>query len=210
MKNNKEAMKDVLINLLNQIRGEEIALADYEADILIDHLIENNVVALPCKPGDDVWTLSLDKYCIMGEKKVGLIKSNNGNSSIVCLIYTNSGKRYSSPVKKLKKHLKGVNEMSRYIDEDLVNFKLKQICDKSNTSYGIQFGGRAKDFAQLTDDIPTADVAEVKCGKWADAYMSNVKYHRCTGCGEYVEDVCFGAFVYKYCPNCGARMEGGE
>lgn len=53
---------------------------------------------------------------------------------------------------------------------------------------------------------PTA----VKCEKWADAYMSNVKYHRCTGCGEYVEDVCFGAFVYKYCPNCGARMEGGE
>lgn len=70
----------------------------------------------------------------------------------------------------------------------------------------------SKDLAKTADceyckhNCPTA----VKYEKWADAYMSNVKYHRCTGCGEYVEDVCFGAFVYKYCPNCGARMEGGE
>lgn len=60
--------------------------------------------------------------------------------------------------------------MKKYIDSDIVNLKLKQICDNHNTSYGIQFGGRAKDFAQLTDDIPAADVAEIvrckDCKHW--------------------------------------------
>lgn len=94
--------------------------------------------------------------------------------------------------------------MSRYIDEDLVNFKLKQICDKSNTSYGIQFGGRAKDFAQLTDDIPTADVAEVKCGKWIKTNDSNKL--RCSQCDVIHLIAQYPHGEINYCPNCGAKM----
>lgn len=119
--------------------------------------------------------------------------------------------------------------MNKYIDEDLVNLKLKQICDERNTSYGIQFGGRAKDFAQLTDDIPNADVVEVKYGKWAkkehwiplarDYEVSSVEwedydeknhsmrkeYWHCSCCDyEASRDT---KPWFKYCPNCGAKME---
>ena len=31
-------MRDRLVELINQVRGNEIALADYEADTLVDHL----------------------------------------------------------------------------------------------------------------------------------------------------------------------------
>lgn len=107
--------------------------------------------------------------------------------------------------------------MKKYIDADIVNLKLKQICDNRNTSYGIQFGGRAKDFAQLTDDIPAADVEEVKHGNWIDVplnvyndrYGMN-KYNLRTKCS-----VCEYAMPRKYprfniCPNCGAKMGKGQ
>ena len=107
--------------------------------------------------------------------------------------------------------------MKKYIDADIVNLKLKQICDNRNTSYGIQFGGRAKDFAQLTDDIPAADVEEVKHGNWIDVplnvyndrYGMN-KYNLRTKCS-----VCEYAMPREYprfniCPNCGAKMGKGQ
>lgn len=107
--------------------------------------------------------------------------------------------------------------MKKYVDADIVNLKLKQICDNHNTSYGIQFGGRAKDFAQFTDDIPAADVEEVKHGNWIDVplnvyndrYGMN-KYNLRTKCS-----VCEYAMPREYprfniCPNCGAKMGKGQ
>ena len=47
--------RDRLIELVNQVRGDEIALADYEADVLADHLLANGVIVPPCKVGDWVW-----------------------------------------------------------------------------------------------------------------------------------------------------------
>ena len=96
--------------------------------------------------------------------------------------------------------------MKKYIDADIINLKLKQICDNRNTSYGIQFGGRAKDFAQLTDDIPAADVEEVKHGKWID------KLVECNGVAE-IKSVCSlcgnpnKQYKPPYCPHCGAKMD---
>ena len=49
--------------------------------------------------------------------------------------------------------------MKKYIDETLANAKLKEICDDTATSYGVEYGGRAEKFARLTEDIPAADVA---------------------------------------------------
>lgn len=125
--------------------------------------------------------------------------------------------------------------MKKYIDADIVNLKLKQICDNRNTSYGIQFGGRAKDFAQLTDNIPAADVKEIVHGEWIekehwvplsrdyevsyDSYCDDYydekthswkeKYWHCSCCS--YEASRFMKPVYKYCPNCGAKMrEWGE
>ena len=46
----------------------------------------------------------------------------------------------------------------------------------------------------------------VKHGKW--------EHNRCTECGKSLDDLFSGDFYYdeeelKYCPNCGAKMEGG-
>ena len=58
--------------------------------------------------------------------------------------------------------------------------------------------------------IPTADVAEVKHGKWVqDKYLTQ----KCSFCGfEIDDDVSFEMYgdCYrkpKYCPECGAKME---
>lgn len=46
------------------------------------------------------------------------------------------------------------------------HLELKLTCDKCNTAYGAKYGGRAADFARLTEDIPAADVKKiVKCEK---------------------------------------------
>ena len=121
--------------------------------------------------------------------------------------------------------------MKKYVDADIVNLKLKQICDNRNTSYGIQFGGRAKDFAQLTDDIPAANVVEVRHGEWIEkehwiplprdyevSYDSDYddcydekthslkeKYWHCS-----YEASRSMKPVHKYCPNCGAKMGKGQ
>lgn len=46
------------------------------------------------------------------------------------------------------------------------------------------------------------DVLEVKHGKWKQAYNSFPKYV-CTNCNHL-----FNNKSFKYCPNCGAKMDG--
>ena len=105
--------------------------------------------------------------------------------------------------------------MARYIDETLVNAKLKEICENTATTYGIVYGGRAEKFERLTEDIPTADVVEVKHGYW---FIIEYDSFHCSVCGK---DVPSGAdstkqakeylkkgLIYPYCPRCGAKMDG--
>ena len=61
----------------------------------------------------------------------------------------------------------------------------------------------------------TADVAEVKRGEWIDLHDENVLYeqtYKCSACGEWfvIEAGTPKENGYKYCPNCGARMDGEE
>lgn len=51
-------------------------------------------------------------------------------------------------------------------------------------------------------EIPSADVAPVRHGRW----MKNDDY-TCSLCGYRMV---IGDGAYNYCPNCGARMDGGE
>ena len=75
---------------------------------------------------------------------------------------------------------------------------------------------RAKNIEEalsLIDSIPAADVAEVKHGEWIDLHDENVLYeqtYKCSVCGEWfvIEAGTPKENGYKYCPNCGARMDG--
>ena len=56
------------------------------------------------------------------------------------------------------------------------------------------------------DDIPTADVTEVKHGHWInDGYACGDTQWTCSVCGEYE----FRAGKRPYCCNCGAKMDEG-
>ena len=63
---------------------------------------------------------------------------------------------------------------------------------------------------ELLDEIPAADVAEVVHGKWIkDAFLSDEvnSAEKCSQCGELIG--WFGKLP-NYCPNCGAKMDGGS
>lgn len=49
-------------------------------------------------------------------------------------------------------------------------------------------------------------------GKWIKLDMhAHLADHKCTACGQecYVP-TCMGEPMYTYCPNCGAKMDGGK
>ena len=58
-------------------------------------------------------------------------------------------------------------------------------------------------------DVPTADVVEVKHGYWEEREDS----YFCSECGSencYAFCKNINKFTDYYCPNCGAKMDGGE
>lgn len=52
---------------------------------------------------------------------------------------------------------------------------------------------------------PAADVAPVVHGKWGDNGISGSMLVKCSVCGFDC-----GANSFSYCPNCGAKMDGGK
>lgn len=65
---------------------------------------------------------------------------------------------------------------------------------------------------QIVKDLPTADVAEVVHGQWLlDSRWPSWQHRECSRCKitfqrtTEVEDQ-----YWQYCPNCGARMDGGN
>ena len=74
------------------------------------------------------------------------------------------------------------------------------------------------------DDIeaaPIVDAVEVVHGRWIEKwgsydkgfYISRKVWYECSHCGMKTNyrDECFEKEVdYNYCPNCGAKMDGGE
>ena len=95
--------------------------------------------------------------------------------------------------------------MDEYIKrEDVLKHKRKMS--------GADFGGEFWDEAVLCEDIiriPAADMVEIRHGKW----INKGDYAVCTECGERsgmqydgVEPI---PLMTQFCPNCGAKMDGG-
>ena len=88
--------------------------------------------------------------------------------------------------------------MSEYINKDAIDYDFYW----NTKGYSIQECQRAE---QLVNEQPTADVVEVKHGKWIirePIHMHSI----CSCCGFYNAIDPY----YKYCPNCGADMRGGR
>ena len=70
------------------------------------------------------------------------------------------------------------------------------------------------EYATLEDalnKIPAADVAPVRHGRWeyTPETINVLSQIRCSGCGWWTLDPSVDG-VYHYCPNCGAKMDGGN
>ena len=96
-----------------------------------------------------------------------------------------------------------IEALSAQVDGDLVSRQaaidaVEAICNTPCNSY----------FADAIKRLPSADRPS---GKWIKLDMhAHLADHKCTACGQecYVP-TCMGEPMYTYCPNCGARMEGG-
>lgn len=64
---------------------------------------------------------------------------------------------------------------------------------------------------EQVDSLPTADVAEVRHGRWdaSDRYkfLDGSTCIRCTECGAALHLEEYQKYHWHYCPNCGARMD---
>lgn len=79
------------------------------------------------------------------------------------------------------------------------------VCERYSDGDGDWGFGR-ENVRDVIRGVPTADVAPVVHGRWnsMDGYKTRVV---CSECGWDSPE--YGKF-YSYCPNCGAKMDGGE
>ena len=77
------------------------------------------------------------------------------------------------------------------------------------------WGMEPKDCAENIRKIPAADVVEVRRGRWSlvEARRKESVY-RCSECGSFfairADTLNGGRGDMSYCPNCGAKMDGGQ
>ena len=101
--------------------------------------------------------------------------------------------------------------MAEYIEREAISEEIRKYYYKNppNFSYGEGFD-RGLDRAQRAIlDAPAADVAPVRHGRWID----KGEYAVCMECGgrsgtqyDGVEPI---PLMTQFCPNCGAKMDGG-
>lgn len=92
--------------------------------------------------------------------------------------------------------------MAEYIEREAV-FKIvtDMICDCKVTHKGRAIRRNIK-------QLPVADVVEVRHGEWIDSETNEGAV--CSLCKSFFDSY-YGFFAdeqFKYCPNCGAKMDG--
>lgn len=76
----------------------------------------------------------------------------------------------------------------------------KDHCDKERANEHFIFG--IESVLEYVENLPAADVAPVVHGRWAPNCVDSPAFFVCDQCNTvWYNDT-------KYCPNCGARMDG--
>lgn len=111
--------------------------------------------------------------------------------------------------------------MSDYISREAAIAYIREQseeCQKAFEELGGESGIYADAYNDLAEDfysIPAADVAPVVHGEWlrADDDWNSLTTIQCSLCSEewcFETDDDVSLLNYKYCPNCGAKMDGGN
>ena len=105
--------------------------------------------------------------------------------------------------------------MAEYINrEAIMKFPIrKDHCDKEHANE--HFINGIESVLEYVENLPSADVAPVRHGRWVDKQLiksfkhTNIPVVECSACGiDFCDIINNHYFMYKYCPNCGAKMEG--
>lgn len=92
-----------------------------------------------------------------------------------------------------------------FIDED-------RLYENIEEKYKFAKGESRKAYSDVLDticEIPSADAEEVRHGMWISNNLGGYKWaYYCSECG-WVDGYPFND-RHKYCPNCGAKMDGKE
>lgn len=114
--------------------------------------------------------------------------------------------------------------MTEYIKREVLKKRFAKRLDWLERDIHDEYSGALYDCCKvdidLIDEIPAADVAPVVHGRWIEKwdlydkgfYISRKVWYECSNCGmkTHYRDECFEKKVdYNYCPNCGAKMDGG-
>ena len=85
------------------------------------------------------------------------------------------------------------------------------LCRVENLVQPLSDGGRICDSESIESICGNfVRLTPVNPGRWIAADISGVLHYRCSVCGEYIEASWAANFSYKYCPNCGTKMEKEE
>lgn len=97
--------------------------------------------------------------------------------------------------------------MSDYIDRAALGIGLCNRDVFENKGYADGWNAAVK----ILKEAPAADVQEIKYGKWKLCYEDwrrEIAGDECSACGFRHYGACISD--YHYCPQCGAKMDGGK
>ena len=97
--------------------------------------------------------------------------------------------------------------MAEYIEREALMRRIKEIhCAECDSYHGVKCRACwVDDTLDYIDCEPAADVAKGRHGNWC----WEGRFRACSICGSYVEFTeTLGASHWKYCPYCGAKMDG--
>lgn len=95
--------------------------------------------------------------------------------------------------------------MTEYIEREELLYEFREIMPD------IGVNELADELYNVALNLPAADVAEVKRGKWIEVQKENiwndiVPVLECSACGKYTVGTRGIMTKSNYCPNCGAKM----
>ena len=99
--------------------------------------------------------------------------------------------------------------MDEFISREATIKRIKEVyCVGCNSYHGVRCRACGTgDAIDMIEDAPAADVAPVVHGEWEIVVGSNGKEYMVCTCCRVSQDL---TGVFTYCPNCGAKMDGGD
>ena len=93
--------------------------------------------------------------------------------------------------------------MAEYIEREKAINKRRRVTEYDEAGFSVTYSGVP---VEEINNIPAADVVEVVHGRWEEADDGDGVV--CSVCGEDFCTIIHETNRFKYCPNCGARMDG--